>query len=197
MKVSPIILGRSCGSCKLCCKVLSIVELQKPKDQWCRHCEIGRGCKIYEDRPDECRNFYCGYLTSPDLKDHWFPATSKLVVVSELDGARVAIHVDPGRPHAWREEPFYSEIKQLSEFGAEQNHQVVVTIARRAIVIFPDRDVDLGIIADDERIITRRSRSAAGIVLEALKLKADDPLIAGTEAGKPISVRKYSLPLLR
>ena len=177
---SPIVQGRACGACSLCCKVLSISELSKPQGLWCKHCEIGRGCKIYDGRPAECRTFYCSYLTSADLEEHWFPANSKLVVVSELDGARVAIYVDPGSAGAWRKEPFYSKIKHISQFGADRNIQVVVCIGKRAIVVFPDAEVDLGIIADDERIVTRRSKSGTGIKLEALKLRADDP---GSQVG--------------
>src|SRR5436305_14221849 len=42
---------RSCGDCTLCCKLLSITELEKPIGKWCPHCEIGKGCKIYDCRP--------------------------------------------------------------------------------------------------------------------------------------------------
>src|SRR5438876_465913 len=61
----PILSGRKCGRCTLCCKVPPIKELDKPHDQWCQHCDASRGCRIYADRPEVCREFYCGYLTSP------------------------------------------------------------------------------------------------------------------------------------
>lgn len=185
---TPIIEGRACGGCTLCCKVLSITELQKPQGTWCKHCDVGKGCKIYDDRPDECRTFYCGYLAWDAVGEEWFPAKSKMVVVAELEGARVAIHVDPGRPGAWREKPFYSAIKHWSAEAARHMHQVVVMIGKRAIVVFPDSEVDLGEIADDERIITSERRTLSGVQLEAHKLKADDPRIAGLEAGKVFEV---------
>lgn len=180
----PILSGRACNDCTLCCKVLSITELNKPQSKWCDHCNIGKGCKIYDERPAECRHFYCGYLTWPMVDEHWFPARSKLVIVSELEGHRIAVHVDPGRPNAWREQPFYSELKQWSAFAAEDRHQVVVCIGSRAIVIFPDRDVDLGPVASDERIITLETKRPMGNRLEAMKLKADDPRIAGMSPGR-------------
>jgi hypothetical protein len=189
VSAGPILPGRACETCTLCCKVLSITELAKPQGQWCQHCEIGRGCKIYDVRPGECRTFYCGYLTWPMLGTHWFPANSKLVVTSELEGMRIAIHVDLGRPQAWRQEPFYSEIKEWSRRAAEGMNQVVVMHGMRATVVFPDRDVDLGVVAEDERIITAESMTAGGLRLDALKLRADDPRIAGVAPGKPISVR--------
>jgi hypothetical protein len=178
--------GRTCGTCTLCCKVLSITELQKPQGRWCQYCDTGRGCKIYEQRPDECATFHCGYLSWELAGDHWFPARSKMVIVAELDGARVAVHVDPGRPNAWRQEPFYSELKEWSVMASHQMHQVVVCIGSRAIVVLPDRDVDLGVVAEDERIMTAERLLPSGLRrLEALKLKADDPRIAGMIPGKP------------
>lgn len=184
MAENPILSGRSCGTCTLCCKVLSISELGKPQGEWCRHCDIGRGCKIYSDRPSEYRTFYCGYLTWPMVDERWFPASCKMVIVSELGGNRVAIHVDPGRPNAWRTQPYYDEIKQWAIFAAQHAQQVVVCIGKRAIVVLPDREVDLGLISDDERIITLERRGPSGNILEALKLKADDPRIAGMKPGK-------------
>jgi hypothetical protein len=184
MKESPDLEARACGSCTLCCKVLAITELGKPQGEWCRHCAIGSGCRIYDRRPSECRSFHCGYLKWPMAGEHWFPARSKMVIVSELGGNRVAIHVDPGRPTAWRQSPYYEEIRQWAILAAERTQQVVVLVGRRAIVVLPDREVDLGLVEDDEHIITFERRGPFGSSLEALKLKADDPRIAGMEPGK-------------
>lgn len=52
---------RSCGDCKLCCKVLGVPVLNKPAGKWCPHCPT-RGCKIYDDRPQECREYGCLWL---------------------------------------------------------------------------------------------------------------------------------------
>lgn len=48
-------------------------------------------------------------------------------------------------------------------------------IGLRAIVILPDRDVDLGPIGDDEMVVTEETRTARGIQLNAVKLKRRDP----------------------
>jgi hypothetical protein len=61
--------GRSCGGCTMCCKVLGITELQKPVGKWCKHCEIGYGCRIYETRPAECRTFHCAWLVDDRFSD--------------------------------------------------------------------------------------------------------------------------------
>lgn len=193
MMPPEILPGRACDGCTLCCKVMSITELAKPQGAWCRHCAIGSGCKIYDERPHECRHFYCGYLTWPMAEDHWRPAKSKMVIVSELGGTRVGVHVDPGKPMAWRDEPYYSDLKDWARHAAMSMMQVVVCIGRRTHVILPDRDVDLGIVEDDERIISWEVRSSQGTEIRAEKLKADDPRIAGMTPGK---VFKPSKPVI-
>jgi hypothetical protein len=54
----------------------------------------------------------------------------------------------------------------------------VVYIGHRAIVILPSEDVDLGIIADDELIITGERNTLVGLELRPLKVKRDDPRAA-------------------
>ena len=55
---------RECGDCNLCCKLPSInfMKPHKPSYQWCMHCDIGVGCKIYKTRPQKCKDFLCLYL---------------------------------------------------------------------------------------------------------------------------------------
>ncbi|MEA3033419.1 MAG: hypothetical protein QOH86_1435 [Sphingomonadales bacterium] len=175
-----ILPGRSCGSCTLCCKALRVDSLAKPSDEWCRHCAIGRGCSIYDSRPVECRHFHCGYLFWPHAGEHWFPGRSKMIIVSELEGTLLTIQVDPARPDAGRQAPYPADSRQWAAWGAPAGHQVRVFVGRRAIVIFPDRDVDLGILAEDERILVLRRPTPAGMHLEALKVKSDDPRIPVT-----------------
>lgn len=108
-----------------------------------------------------------------------------MVITSEFDGARVGIHVDPGSPTVWRNEPYYSDIKQWAQAAAAYRHQLLVYINKRVIVMLPGQEVDLGIVHDDEQVATREIYDARGRVIgiEALKLKNDDPLIAGVEQG--------------
>jgi hypothetical protein len=111
-----------------------------------------------------------------------------MVIVSELDGKRVGINVDPDRPNAWRNEPYYSEIKRWAEHAAQDMMQVVVCIGNRAIVILPDEDVDLGPIADHERIISGETIENGRRRLRAMKIHADDPRIAGMKPGVPFGL---------
>ena len=176
--MTPVVMeGRSCGTCTLCCKVLTVDEINKPNGQWCPHCVQGRGCTIYADRPNECRRFQCGYLMWPALSEHWLPVRSKLVVAFKPDGNEIVIHVDPGVPNAWRAEPFYSDIHSLAGLAARTGYTIFVQVGRRMIAVFPDHEVDLGVVAEDERILITDVVGPGPKRRDAVKLKADDPRI--------------------
>lgn len=55
-------MKRKCGTCTLCCTALAVPELDKPNGVPCEHLTTA-GCGIYEDRPESCRQFECGWLT--------------------------------------------------------------------------------------------------------------------------------------
>ena len=65
--------GKSCGDCGLCCKLMGVTALAKPQGKWCPHFSRRAGCKIYEDRPHDCREFICYWLHAPNLGDEWRP----------------------------------------------------------------------------------------------------------------------------
>lgn len=104
-------------------------------------------------------------------------AKRKIVLAAELeDSKRLAVYVDQGRPGAWRDEPFFSTLKEYAIQFAPIRAQVVVYIGQRAIVILPDREVDLGIVGDDKLIVTGERSTPFGVELDAFKLKKNDPL---------------------
>ena len=106
-----IVAGRSCQGCTLCCKLLGIAELEKPRGIWCSHCDPRRGCQIYGSHPNECRGFYCGFLTNGALSEIWRPTKCKMVLAyDETHAPRLSVHVDPDRANVWREEPYFSQI---------------------------------------------------------------------------------------
>ena len=67
---------RTCGDCIVCCVYLRIRQLDKPPMRHCKHvdadipevpgesvCYTGKGCTIYEDRPDEpCKGYRCEWI---------------------------------------------------------------------------------------------------------------------------------------
>jgi len=62
-------ITRSCGECTTCCNTTAVLALNKPEHQWCTHCDIGKGCKIYETRPSGCKDFYCDWLKGVGEED--------------------------------------------------------------------------------------------------------------------------------
>jgi hypothetical protein len=153
---------RECGSCTLCCKVLAVSALEKPLGVWCKHCRPGRGCGIYEERPQECRTFACLWLADPKFPDEFKPERSKLVFLLEANASRVVAHCDPGRPLAWREAENYRLLKNMATVSAQHGKQVVVALGETYTAILPDRDVPLGIVKPGQSIIYRERRDGSG-----------------------------------
>jgi hypothetical protein len=131
------ILDRSCADCTLCCSLLSVAELNKPPMVPCTNCVAGSGCRIYPQRPTECRQFYCGYLLHAALDKRWKPSRCNLIVAFDEYPYAVAIHVDPASPDAWRQEPFFSQIHKWSRIAARRHAEVVVWQGDSKIVISP------------------------------------------------------------
>jgi uncharacterized protein len=108
--------GRTCSGCTLCCSLLGIVELKKPVFTICKHCIIGKGCKIYEVRPQTCAGFLCSYRTSAGLPEHWNPKVCGMVLHREASGETdiLSIICSNSAKHRWKQEPYWSDIKKMA-----------------------------------------------------------------------------------
>jgi hypothetical protein len=174
--VAAVVEGRNCKGCTLCCKLMGIAELEKPRGVWCPHCNPRSGCKIYGDRPGECRTFYCGYLTNPALEEAWAPSRSRMVLTyDELQAPRLSVHVDPARAGVWRSEPYYAQLKRWARAAAAARGQVIVWQGRKAIAVLPDRDKDLGEVRADQYIVTTEIMGRDGVTLDVVALDGGDP----------------------
>jgi len=142
---------------------------------------------IYATKPQECTRFYCSWLTSSRLGSEWKPLTAKMVVCVEGDGNRIVVHVDPSFPTNWRREPYYSEIKQWAVAGIEAGGQVVVYVRDRVIVVLPNKEVDLGIVGADERIMVAEVDTQSGSDWRAFKMAAKD--VSPDQLGKWINAK--------
>jgi len=94
--------GNLCGTCTLCCKLTSVPELKKPVGKWCRHCKPGKGCGIYDDRPESCKNFRCVWLSGglpPDLR----PDKSRVIFERMPTGKTFIVLVNEGYGDSWKE----------------------------------------------------------------------------------------------
>jgi hypothetical protein len=113
-----------CGTCTLCCKALGIEELDKPPEQWCSHCHIGHGCKVYATRPASCNTYECVWLTCKnngnDIPDELRPDRCHTII--DYQGQEKIHHVrcDPHRTDAWRNPKVQALIKSLLDMPGEQ-----------------------------------------------------------------------------
>jgi hypothetical protein len=78
----PVIPGRDCGGCTVCCTALPVDEpaLRKQANVDCPQCDVGGGCRVYDRRPQTCREFFCGWRALPKLGDEWRPDRSGVMV---------------------------------------------------------------------------------------------------------------------
>jgi hypothetical protein len=145
------VVGRECGACSLCCKLLHVVELSKPAGAWCRHCRPGAGgCSVHATRPDICRDFFCGWRLSKNVSDAWYPLRCHMILsLGVFDGVgAVTVTVDENHPLAWREPPWHGQLRQMAERGLRVDRQedirlTQVRVGGRVWLVLPDRDVEI------------------------------------------------------
>jgi hypothetical protein len=161
----PLVPGRGCGTCSLCCKVYSVQELSKPAGRWCIHAGRGSGCTNHADRPHVCRQFFCSWLVDPNLGPEWKPEVSRFVLSADPAYQALTLMVDPGMPLAWKREPYYAVLKKFSYVFFRLNKKVLVNLRGHITVVLPDRDAPIGVIAPGEEIVIWREGSTYGAKL--------------------------------
>ena len=167
----------------MCCKIMRNVELGKPPGVWCTHV-ANNSCSIYATKPRECTVFYCNYLRYAHLPEEWKPSVSKIVLVDELGGKRLTAYVDPGRPDAWRQHPYYAVLKFWAHNAVKNRGEVMAVVAGHTYMILPDRDVDLGVLGDDDVIVTVERSTKFGVTHDVMKMHKDDPRAVAIMAKK-------------
>ena len=155
-------MTRECGTCTLCCKVMGIVELEKPKGVWCDHAVPGRGCAIYDQRPDSCRVFSCLWLLDEALGEEWKPEKSKLVIVPDNDGKATKVFVDGSSPDAWKREPYYSALLDFMQKCLLEGRLLFINVGSKSGLLLPDakdgwRLEDLGKLQAGDEIRLKRA----------------------------------------
>jgi hypothetical protein len=155
---------RQCGDCSLCCKLLQIPELKKPKDVWCPNFRTGAGCGIYADRPGSCRTFVCQWLADSDVGPEWKPNRCKMVL--DAKPGIYMVHVDPSAGQPWRAEPYLSILRKWAARGLASGTLVMVLTRNHAIAIHPDREEDLGEMGPGTRVSVSRVMTASGPQLQ-------------------------------
>jgi hypothetical protein len=73
-----------------------------------------------------------------------------------MEGNLIAVHVDPSDPTAWRREPFFQQLKEFANKVVDGKQQVVVYVKNRVFVIFPNKEVDVGIMNPGDELVVRK-----------------------------------------
>lgn len=79
----PLVPGRACGGCTVCCTELHINApgLKKLAGVRCPNLQDDCLCAIYETRPGTCSDFECGWRVMAALGDHWRPDRAGIVLI--------------------------------------------------------------------------------------------------------------------
>jgi hypothetical protein len=153
---------RTCGTCTMCCKVYRIADLNKQEGKWCTHCAIGSGCRIYDERPEQCRSFNCLWLQDATMAAEWKPEISKIVLSIYPATGFVYAQVDPGTPFAWRKEPYFTQLKMMAERLLRDRRHLLVFVNRDATLIMPTGPVPIGPMSPEDGFVVRETFTTAG-----------------------------------
>ena len=116
----------------MCCKIMGVVELNKPANVWCDHCDKGTGCKVYETRPQSCAEFTCAYAggyMGDDVSAR--PDKSKVVMGFTNDGSYPVAFVDPTYPNAWRD----GAVGRWLKFMVQYLGKAIIVIGHRRYAV--------------------------------------------------------------
>ena len=75
---------RECGTCTRCCEGWLLADIRGQRlfpGKPCIFVEIGKGCKDYENRPQEpCKRFACSWITIEDMPENFKPNISGVIM---------------------------------------------------------------------------------------------------------------------
>lgn len=136
---------RECGGCTLCCKLVGVTQIAKPRNKWCGFCTPGVGCQVHEKEhiPASCDSFACAWLMGIG-SDAARPDKTKVVLIT--NGERLSAVNDPSSPGAWREGEIGAMLRQAAKSGT----MTMVVTGNRALVLGPKwQETDVSAVFQD------------------------------------------------
>lgn len=115
--------ARACGDCIACCQQLRIdsPQLQKAGGVLCPNC-TGRGCGIYAERPQVCRDWLCTWMRAPEIPDDFRP---------DLLGVMFSFEAQPGSANLFERRYFVGRyLRDPSQVDIARVEQVIDYLAR-------------------------------------------------------------------
>lgn len=134
-----------CQDCTGCCTVFEVKDVSKAFGEPCKylgHTLFGKGCTIYEERPDACRHYICLWLDSqrrPEvatMPESMKPEACKVVLGWPWgeDRETLFVYPYPGHDNAWQRPPISLYLRSILAKGAK----VVVVVRDKRIAIKGD-----------------------------------------------------------
>ena len=128
-----------CADCTGCCVVFEVKDVSKAFGETCKHLGhtlFGKGCQIYNERPDACRRYVCLWLDSQrrveveSMPEAMRPDVTKVVLGWPwgTDRETLFVYPYPGYEDAWQKQPV---AKYLGEVLSRGGKVVVVTGNKR------------------------------------------------------------------
>jgi hypothetical protein len=122
--------GDETGRCSACCKLPAAppspqIPGGKQPWQWCQNCDKGQGCRIYETRPQGCRDFMCLWKVMPTFPEELRPDKCKVLWTMTEDGRTAVATTEypdalKSRLHRWVIEQFVA--LEVSVVVADPTH---------------------------------------------------------------------------
>jgi hypothetical protein len=170
---------RSCGSCTMCCKVYDVPPIDnKPRGVWCKHCKPGRGCGIWESRPEFCKDFHCQWIKDDSFGPEWKPDTAKFVMNFRETLGILAVMVDANNPGSWRREPYYSRLKMIARNMAQQKLIVQIITLKSIIVLGTEKEFAIGEWGGDLKLSWQTHNTPRGVECELVGVAKLEPAVA-------------------
>jgi hypothetical protein len=134
-----------CQDCNGCCVVFEVKEVPKAFGEPCKHLGktlFGRGCTVYADRPQACKNYVCLWLDSQrKLDDARMPENLRPDVCKVVmgwpwaeDRETLFVYPYPGHDTAWQKSPVSDHLRMILARGGK----VVVVLEDKRIAIKGD-----------------------------------------------------------
>jgi hypothetical protein len=83
-------------------------------------------------------------MTDANVPDAWKPDHSRIVLTIFPGNGFLYAQVDPGAPQAWRQTPYYDDLRRMAKRLNEQGRHVIVFVGDVATLIMPEEAVPLG-----------------------------------------------------
>lgn len=106
-----------CNECTLCCNLIAVPWMNSPAGKWCKECDIGIGCKIYDNGiSNDCLNYKCAYndLENPSIE---LRPDKCNIIFENVDGSIFLGTMHPKHNDSYKKEIIRNQVEILLKVG--------------------------------------------------------------------------------